>query len=182
MSRTRRRTIIRIVELVAVGVLLLDLVFYFALVRPLRSLRAAEEGRYSAARVLVRQLGLRAERLEKFQAAIPQAEDQLGSFYESHIPSRRQAFSRAARLVRRLTGQASVQLSAVSYKLDTSTDQPLQRLGIEVEVDGPFAGLLNFSHALETAGDFVVVRNFNMHPAEGSLLTLRLDADLYLKP
>ncbi len=182
MSRTRRRTLIRVVEAVAVGVLLLDLVLYFALVRPLRNLRAAEEARYSAARVRVRELRVRTERLEKFQAAVPQAEDRLGSFYESHIPSRRQAFSRAARLVRRLTGQAGLQLSSVSYKLGTSLDQPLQRLGIEVEVEGPFAGLLNFSHALETAGDFVVVRNFDMHPAEGGVLTLRLDADLYLKP
>jgi Tfp pilus assembly protein PilO len=182
MGKSRRKTLVRIVEGVAVGLVLLDVVLYFALVRPLRSMRTAEEVRYSATREHVQELKVRAARLEKFQTAVPETEDQLRAFIRSHIPPRRQGFSRAARLVRRLTEQAGVELSGVAYKLDSAADDPLERLGIEVEVEGPFPSLLNFSHALETASDFIVVREFAFEPAEGRGVALRLGADLYLTP
>lgn len=181
MSRSRRKTVIRILEGVAVGLVLLDVALYFALVRPLRSMRSAEQARYAAARERVREQTLRAARLEKFQTVLPETEDQLSAFMQSHIPPRRQGFSRAARLVRRLTEQAGVQLSGMAYKLGSSADDPLERLGIEVEVEGPFASLLNFSHAVETSSDFIVVREFAFEPTEGQGLALRLGADLYLK-
>jgi hypothetical protein len=180
MSRSRRKTLIRVAEGVAVGLVLLDVVLYFALVRPLASMRTGEQVRYSVTRARVRELRMRTARLEKFQTAVPETEKQLGAFVRSHIPSRRQGFSRAARLVRRLTEEAGVQLSGVSYILDSSVDDPLERLGIEVEVGGPFSSLLNFSHALETASDFIVVREFTFEPREGQEITLRLGADLYL--
>lgn len=182
MGKSRRKTLIRMVEGVAVGLVLLDAALYFALVRPLRSMRTAEEVRYSATRERVRELKLRAARLEKFQTGVPETEEQLSAFMRSHIPPRRQGFSRAARLVRRLTEQAGVELSGVAYKLDSAADDPLERLGIEVEVAGPFSSLLNFSHALETASDFMVVREFAFEPAEGGGVALRLGADLYLTP
>jgi len=181
MGRSRRKTVIRILEGVAVGLVLLDVVVYFALVRPLRSMRSAEQARYSATRERVREQTLRAARLEKFRTTLPETEEQLSAFMQSHIPLRRQGFSRAARLVRRLTEQAGVQLSGMGYKLGSSANDPLERLGIEVEVDGPFPSLLNFSHAVETTSDFIVVREFAFAPAEGQGLALRLGADLYLK-
>jgi hypothetical protein len=180
MGRSRRKTLIRIVESVAVGLVLLDVVLYFVLVRPLASMRTAEQVRYSTTRERVRELRMRAARLEKFETAVPETEKQLSAFVRSHIPPRRQGFSRAARLVRRLTEQAGVQLSGVAYKLDSTADDPLERLGIEVEVEGPFSSLLNFSHALETASDFIVVRGFAFEPTEGQGIALRLGADLYL--
>jgi Tfp pilus assembly protein PilO len=182
MSRSRRNALIRIVEGVAVGLVVLDAVLYFALVRPLRSLRAGEEARYVTVREQVRDLKLRTARLERFQVALPEAEKQLSAFLRNHVPSRRQGFSHAARLMRRLTEQAGLRLSGLGYKLESSENDPLQRLGMEVEVEGPFSSLLNFAHALETAGDFIVVRDFAFEPAEGQVVALRLGADLYLKP
>jgi Tfp pilus assembly protein PilO len=182
MSRSRRNALIRIVEGVAVGLVVLDVVLYFALVRPLRSLRAGEEARYVTVREQVRDLKLRTARLERFQVALPETEKQLSAFLRNHVPSRRQGFSHAARLMRRLTEQAGLRLSGLGYKLESSENDPLQRLGMEVEVEGPFSSLLNFAHALETAGDFIVVRDFAFEPAEDQVVALRLGADLYLMP
>jgi type II secretory pathway component PulM len=72
MRKSRRKTVTRILEGVAVGLVLLDVVLYFALVRPLRSMRSAEQARYSATRERIRELTLRAARLEKFQTALPE--------------------------------------------------------------------------------------------------------------
>ena len=182
MSRSRRKTVIRVLEGVAAGLVALDVVLYLALVRPLHNLRAAEEAGYASTRDRVREGRARVARLEKFQAALPDAEEQLAAFLKDHVPPRRQGFSRAARLMRRLTEQAGLQVTGITYKLDSGEDEPLERLALDVEVEGPFASLLNFAHALETAGDFIALRDFSFQPAEGKTLTLHVGADLYLTP
>ena len=65
MSKGRRKTIVRIVEGTALALVLLDLTLYFALVRPLLTMRTEEEASYAAARERVRDLKARAARLEK---------------------------------------------------------------------------------------------------------------------
>jgi Tfp pilus assembly protein PilO len=60
---------------------------------------------------------------------------------------------------------------------------PLERLAVEINAQGPYAGLLKFSHALETANEFILVRDFDLTPGgENGSLGLRLSADLYLTP
>jgi len=182
MSRGRRKTIVRVLEGTALGLVLLDLALYFALVRPLRTMRTEEEASYAAARDRVRDLKARATRLEKYQAAVPDAEGELNDFLKEHLPSRRQGFSRAVRMVRELTEKSSLHLASVSYKLDSSKDDPFDRLTVQVDVEGPFSNLLAFSHELETSSDLIVLRDFSFEPTEGRVVALRLGADLYLKP
>jgi Tfp pilus assembly protein PilO len=182
MSRGRRKTLMRVVEGVAVGLVALDVVLYLALVRPLQSLRVSEEMGYAATRVRVREGKARVARLEKFQAALPQSEKQLAAFLKEHVATRRRGFSRAARLMRELTEKVGLQMTGISYKLDPGEDEPLERLTVNVDVDGPFSSLLSFTHALETSEDFITVRDISFQPAEGSALTLHVGADLYLTP
>jgi len=182
MRQSRRKALIRVVERAAIALALLDVVVYFAVVRPLRSLRTNEEIRHAATRERLREVSARVERLEQFQATVPQSEEQLKVFLSKYVSSRRQGFSRAARLVRRLTELSQLQLASIAYKLDPSQNEPLRRLGIELEVDGPFPSLFKFAHALETTSDLLLVREFAFEPGEGGILVLRLGIDLYLKP
>lgn len=182
MSRSRRKTVVRIVEGTALGLVVLDLALYFALVRPLRAMRTEEEASYAAARERVRDLKARAARLEKYQAAVPDAEGELADFLKEHLPARRQGFSRALRTVRELTEKSSLRLASVSYKLESAKDDPFERLAIQVDVEGAFPNLLGFAHALETSSDLIVLRDFSFEPTEGRALALRLGAELYLKP
>ena len=55
-------------------------------------------------------------------------------------------------------------------------------LGVDVNAEGSFANLVKFGYALETAGDFIVLRNCTFAPQEGGKLALHLLADLYLMP
>lgn len=181
MSRGRRKTIILVVESVALGLVILDVALYFALVRPLRILRASEEANYGVTRDRVRDSRARIARLEKYQAAVPGAEEELASFLKDHISARRQGFSRAVRFVRESTDKAGLRLVGVSYKLDSSKGEPFERLAVQVEAEGSFSNLLDFAHALETSSDLIVLRDFSFEPTEARNLTLRLEADLYLK-
>ncbi len=182
MRRSRRKILIRIVVGAALVLLLLDAALYLAVVRPVRRLVATEQQARGLAEAGVLEGRRRVERLKKFQQALPGAHEQIRIFLEDHIPSRRRGYSRAARLVRQLTEESGIQLSSVTYKLNSAREEPLQHLGIEVTVEGPFMGLLKFAHGLETAKDFILVRDFIFQPGEGGSLAMRLGADVYLEP
>lgn len=182
MRQHRRKVLIRITERVAVGLILLDAALYWGLVCPLQKKVVAEQQRFAEVRRQVLAEQAEAARLEKLQAALPMAGDQVKRFLREHVPPRRQVFSRAARLVRRLTADSGVQLAGVAYHLDSNREEPLGRLRIEADVQGPFASLMNFAHAMETASDFILIRDFAFEPGEGGAMVLRVTADLYLVP
>jgi Tfp pilus assembly protein PilO len=173
---------IHVIERVGLALILLDIALYFALLRPVQNWVGSEQQRFMETRRRLREESARAERLERFKENLPGAGDKLQVFRRDHLPPRRHAFSRASRLLRRVSEQAGVQLGPVVYRLDSEHKQPLEHLGFETDADGSFAGLMKFAHALETASDFILIREFTFEPGEGGTMGLRLTADLYLTP
>ncbi|MEJ2007150.1 MAG: GspMb/PilO family protein [Acidobacteriota bacterium] len=182
MRRDRRKKTIRIFEVAAIGVVLLDVAVYLLAVLPLK--REVDRGETSYHRVLLRlqQRQQNVVRLENFQKALPAADDHLKAFIRDHVPPRRLVFSDAARLVRVLTQQSGVQLDSVSYKLSSEKGEPLDRLGLDITVEGPFPSLLKFAHSLETADDLILVRNFTFAARQSGSVTLRVGGVLFLTP
>jgi len=182
MTRSRRKAFIRICERAAVGLAVLDVVVYFAAVRPLRSRVAAEESSYHRVLQQVEQRQDHVDHLVSFKKNLPHADEQLKSFLGEHVPSRRHAFSEAARLVRLLTTQSGVQLNNVSYKLTSEKNEPFERLRISVAVAGPYSNLLKFAHALESAPQLILLRDFTFSTSQGTIVSLDVGAELYLTP
>ncbi len=181
MRKSRRKRFIRISEGVALGLVFLDLMLWVALVRPYEEKAAREQQRFETARRQLQEQKARVAQLEKIQTTGTDSE--LSDFLRQHVPPRRRSFSRAARLVRRLAQESGVELSSgVNYRLSPTKDEPLERLGVEVSVQGPFPSLMNFAHALETTSDFILVRSFSFEVGDGGALALRLAADLYVTP
>ncbi len=181
MRRTRRQTVIHLFEKLGLGIVLLDLVFYFAAYRPVRNLVVGEEERYAGERHIVLDEQARVARLEKFRAALPQADKNVDAFVHDHI-SPRPGFSRAADLLRSAAEDSGAELSSQRYRLDTESNDPLQGLGIELSLQGSFAELMKFAHALETADDLVLIREFTLVPGDSGDLGLHLRAEMYLTP
>jgi Tfp pilus assembly protein PilO len=161
----------------------LDLLVFFAIYRPLGNKTAMEESRYSGLRQTIRDQQLRVDRLDKFQAALPQTGKGLEDFMTHRIPPRREAYSVAAHLVHKEGDAAGVKVLTMSYHLDSEHhDEPMERLALDITLQGPYAGLLKFSHGLETANEFLLVRQFFLIPGENGALSLRVSADLFLTP
>ena len=182
MRRSRRQTVTRAFEIGGVSLLLLDVLLYFAMFRPVQALVSSEQQQFATLRRHIFDGEIRNERLKVFLEALPGAGERLAAFKRDHTPPRRQGFSQAAKLVRRATEQSETQLTSVAYKLDNSASGPLQRLGLVIKVEGGFPALLKFAHTFETASDCVVIRSFSITPGEDNPLGLRLAADLYLTP
>jgi Tfp pilus assembly protein PilO len=182
MTRSRRKALIRFFERAALGVVVLNVVVYFAAVRPLHSRKAAAENSYHLAQLQVQQRQERVAQLAGYQKDLPHADEQLAAFLKEHLPTRRHAFSEAARLIRVLTSQCSVQLDNVSYKLTSEKDEPLERLRINVTVEGPFSNLLKFAHTLESAPELILLKDFTFSTSQGNIVALQVGAELYLTP
>lgn len=182
MRRERRKKIIRFFEIAALAVVALDVAVYFLAVRPLGSKVAGAEDSYHQASTRLQLQKTRVARLEKFQEALPAADDKLKDYLKGHVPSRQHVYSDALRMVSALTRKSGVQLDNVSYKLNSEKDEPFEQLGLDVTVEGPFANLLKFAHSLETSDDLILVRNFSFSAGQGSTVNLRVGGVLYLTP
>ena len=184
MKKSRRQIVNRIFEVTGIGLAVIDLVVFFALYKPLGAKVNLAEREHQALRQTVRNQQVRVETLKKYQEAFPLVGKGLTDFATNRTPSRREAYSTAAHLVHKLAESAGVKVASMGYRLDTTLhNDPLQRLELDINLEGPYPGLLKFSHALETANDFILVREFNLSPGgDNQTLGLRLGADLYLTP
>jgi Tfp pilus assembly protein PilO len=160
----------------------LDLLVFFAIYRPLGDKVDGEARIHTKLRQTVRNLQVRVDLLKRFEAGLPQAGKALEDFTSNRTPARREAYSSAAHLIHRVADASGVKVSTMAYRLDIEHNDPLERLALEINLQGPYAGLMKFSHALETANDFILVREFDFTPGENGALSLRLGADLYLTP
>lgn len=183
VRKSRRQVINRIIEAVGVGLVALDLVAFFAVYKPLGTRLDAEISHHEELRQSVRNEQRRVDLLQIYQAAFPKVGKGLDDFTTNRTPSRREAYSTAAHLIHKVADASGVQLETTVYRLDTQGKDPLERLGVEINAQGPYAGLLKFAHALETANDFMLVREFTIAATgPNGVLGLRLGADLYLTP
>jgi Tfp pilus assembly protein PilO len=182
MKRNRRKKVIRFFEAAAIGAVLLDLAVYLLAVRPVQREIVREENSYHQASLQFQQRQVQVARFEKFQKALPSADEKLKNFIHDHVPSRRTVFSDAARLVRVLTQKNGVKLDNVSYKLSSEKGEPLDQLGLDVTVEGSFPNLLKFSHSLETTDDLILVRNFSFAAGQAGSVSLRVGGILYITP
>ena len=183
MRKSRRQIANRIVEAIGLGVVALDLLVFFAIYRPLGYQVDGEARSHEALRQTVRNQQVRVDLLKKFEAALPQAGKGLHDFTTQRTPSRREAYSTAAHLVHKMADASGVKVSSMVYRLDTGHNDPLERLGVVINLEGSYPNLLKFSHALEIDNDFILLREFMFTPGgENGALGLRLGADLYLTP
>ena len=182
MRRNRRQKVIRAFQISGISLLLLDVVLYFGMFRPTQALVSSQQQQFAALRRRIFDEEVRIERLKKSRATLPETGKRLASLEHDHTPPRRQAFSQAKGLVRRVVEQSGTQLASVAYKLDSNVSGPLQRLGLVINVEGSFPAMMKFAHGLETASELVLIRNFNLVLGDNGMLGLRLLADLYLTP
>jgi Tfp pilus assembly protein PilO len=182
VRKSRRQIVNRIAEAAGVGLVALDLLVFFTLYRPLGRKVDAVERVHAGSRQTVRNEQVRVELLQRYEAALPQAGKGLQDFTANRTPSRREAYSTAAHLIHKVADAAGVKVASMGYHLDVEQKEPLEQLALDINLQGPYAGLVKFAHALETDNHFILVREFNFTPGDSGALELRLGADLYLTP
>jgi hypothetical protein len=182
MARLRRKTLHRILEAAALGMAALDLLFYVAVARPLADGVRDQQTRFAEARLQVRLIQARISEAQDELNQLPSTDAAMKKFLEAHVPPRQRGYSRAAGLVHKLTDDSNVQLKRVAYRLTVDPKEPLERLGIQVSVEGPFEGLLKFTHSMETTDNLLLVRGVILQPGDSGGLGLRLLAELYVTP
>lgn len=182
MRAQKRLSILRIAERAALVVAACDLLIFFLVARPVQARLDGAQDSYSRLRREIGERESSVARLQHLRDSLPQVEADLQGFLKDHVPARRWCFSTADKLVRNLTEQTHVQLSSVAPRLVATKEEPLNHLSLAITVDGTFADILKFTHAVETESDLLLIRNFSFTAEEGNTISLKLGTDLYLTP
>ena len=183
MKKSRRQIVNRIFEATAIGLVLVVVAVFFVVYKPLRTKIDTAEREQESLRQTVRNQQVRVEILKKYEVLLPQVGKGLVDFGANRTPARREAYSTAAHLITKLADASGVRVASRGYHFDKKQQDPLWRLELDLNVEGPYPGLLKFSHALETANNFILVREFNFTPGgDTQPLGLRLGADFYVTP
>lgn len=181
----RQKFVTRIIQRVALGLVALDVVLYFAVLQPVQRMWQARAERYNTVRLQVINEQARVNRLKWYTDALPAMQKDVDEFLSNEVQPKRKSFSRTTRLALGIADQTGVTLpgSAISYHVDSQRGQLLDEMGLNITVTGSFTNLLDFAHELETTtDDFLVFRGFSFEAGEGSNLSLRLATDFYLTP
>lgn len=181
MTSDRRLRLTRIVERIAIGLVFLDVVLYFAVVQPIRNRaqQKLEGDRNERLKVLTEESKVR--RLELYRDGVPTTAREIDQFLSDEVQPKRKSFTRAMRLIQGLAAHSGVQITGVGTRTDLLRDEPLERMNLTIAAKGPFRGLLSFSHGLETtSSEFFVIHDFSFEAVESTGLQLRLSGELYL--
>jgi Tfp pilus assembly protein PilO len=172
----------RAVVLIAGG-LVLNLLLYLVVVRPLARSVANIEQRTLAAEQARAAAQTEFGRANGTLTGKDRATKELATFYSTVLA---QDLSGARRLtygrVQRLAQQYRLEYQSSRYEPVEEQGSTLTKLRVNVELTGSYGGMRSFIHAIETAPEFVVIENISLAEGnnEGSL-RLALDLSTYFR-
>ena len=118
MRKSRRQIVNRIAEAAGLGLVVLSLVMFFAVYRPLGNKIDAAVRVHTELRQTIRNQQVRVDILKRFEAELPQAGTGIEAFEADRTPARREAYSTADHLVHKMADAAGVKLSTIAFHLD----------------------------------------------------------------
>jgi Tfp pilus assembly protein PilO len=150
--------------LIPLAVLLLaNVAVYAFVVYPMQARVNGAEERARAADLALRNAALQRATVQAVRTDKERAEAELKRFYADALPAGSPAAWQVLYLrVNQIARQAGVQYKREAFaeaKEQEKRQSRLQKLSVTVVLEGPYANIRTFIHALETAPEFVVVEN-----------------------
>lgn len=169
--------------IVLASLLLLNLVFYAALVRPkvqeYRALNAENNPRVQALRARQAQV----EELEAFVAALEQARTDLTTLREEVLSTRELRMIDVQEELAEICQRFSIDLDLVNYEHALLNEEELEVLRMTVPLEGGYAALRRFLQAVESSDLFLVVERITLVQGKegGALLQLNITLATYFQ-
>ncbi|HEY8550383.1 MAG TPA: hypothetical protein VIL35_10535, partial [Vicinamibacterales bacterium] len=135
----------------------INLAFYLAVVFPMSSRASSLEARAQAATTSLAKAQAEFKAAEAARVGAARAEEQLARFYEQILP-RDQAGARRITYLRLATmaDAAGLHYEGRQFNMPDPRESTLQRLEMNMSLEGDYRDVRRFIHELETAPEFVV--------------------------
>ncbi len=163
-------------------VALVNVALFTVAVYPLSLKVAASERRAAAARTQLQAAEREERELKGTVARTEQADKDLARFYQDMLPrdvagARRLTYAHLATLA----DENGLLLTRRRFDVDPSHQGRLNRLRIEMSLEGDYADVRAFVHALETAAEFIVIEDVRLAEgqAPGAPLSLTMQLSTY---
>jgi hypothetical protein len=171
LNRTRKWLAIAVTILV-----LLDVAAALALLSPVAG---SQNSRRQELLRLRRELALRqAAPWRGLDAKIPQAREQINSFYHERFPS---GYSAISSSLDHLASESGVRITGEKYKQNEAEIQSLQQIEVEADVSGDYLQLMRFINGLERSRLFFLVEELELGGRESGVVHLRIKLGTYLR-
>ena len=146
-----------------VAVLVVNVVVYAAGVYPLAQRVANIEQRDRAAEQALAQAKREHESASGALTGKERATVELATFYKDVLPAdlagaRRLTYLRLAQLAK----NAGLELRTSSYDVGTESKSTLERVQIDIRLEGSYSGIRSFIYQLDTAPEFVVIDDIRL--------------------
>jgi Tfp pilus assembly protein PilO len=165
------------------ALLLLNLVVYLAVIRPLSQRVSSVTERTQTAETELANARLAQMRAKAALTGKSEAATKLDSFYHEVLPA---DFSAARRLffpwVEQVARNVGLEATSSSVDVATDRDRQLTQFSIQMQLTGSYAAIREFIHRLERAPRFVVIDRVTLQedPAENAL-SLKLELSTFYK-
>jgi len=108
------------------------------------------------------------------------AQQDLGEFWEV-VPDY-ESFTDLISELERLSKSAQLELTQVSYKAESITQNSLLRFDLNFNLTGEYEQLKKFIHSLEQSRRLITIREVSLRSAEQGVVSLRLKMETYFHP
>jgi len=158
----------------------LNVMFYVGLVEPaVREYQSLTEAREPLGKLSERQEQV--EKHEGFHRAVEQAANDLQGLRQDVLSTRNKRLVEVEEELDRLCSQFGIDLNSVSYGNEMMPDEGLDRLVMNVPLEGNYTSLRKFLQAVESSGEFLVVERVSLARGKegGRMLSLSINLATY---
>lgn len=158
----------------------LNLAFFLTLVQP----GVQEYRRLSETTAPFERLNDRRERVEEHESylsAVERATEDLASLRGEVLSTRNERLVEVQQELAALCDEFGIQLDSVGYDDLMLIDEELDRLGMNVPLEGSYANLRQFLHAVESSNKFLIVERVSLAQGKegGTSLSLNISLATY---
>lgn len=183
MSNGKKKTFHWLLIGVGSAFILLDVLFYFAVLAPTRRAYATRVSEHET--VLTSLQGKRAglNRLESIQTHLRDANGNEAVRFVGHLWSTADGFSSLIQYFNDATNRTGVQKGRLTFRSSTRPGLGLMEVQLDVPLEGTYPDIVKFINVLQRFDKLLIVDAISLQPAQGNVGLLRLNLSMvtYLK-
>lgn len=183
MSNGKKKTFHWVLIGVGSAFILLDFLFYFAVLAPTRRSYAERVSEHQTVVMSLKQRRAGLNQLESIQTHLRNADGNEAVRFVGHLWNTADGFSSLIQYFNDTANQTAVQKGRLTFRSSSQPGLGLLEVHVDVPLEGAYPDIVKFINALQRSDKLLIVEAISLQPAQGNtgLLRLNLSMVTYLK-
>lgn len=160
------------------GLVVLDLLFYFAMLIPTRQAFTAQETQYQSVVKKVMEKRNEVARLDSIQTHLRDASGNEASRFQQYIWRADDGFSSLIQFLTDAATHAGVQKSRTTFKASNQAQSGLLEVQVAVPLEGAYADIVKFINAVERSNHLLIIDTIALQSGQDNPDGVRLNLSM----